>query len=193
MFQQDNKSKGADATSEGRAAIPRDPARLEGWADRDIMTANKDKSQVLPLDSGSPLQWQRLRTAWLVFSSAYKALDCRYPGLYKQEHGQGKSLSPSAQHLSDHIQNVSQVLTSYNAREASINWNQLRGGHQGSQGLRPRSAGRGRGNCACSTLGKGRSWGGNTEQCNCLWGDFQEDIFRQCKTQRQESMRDKRA
>lgn len=82
--------KEADATLQHRAAIQKDLARLEGWADRNVMIANKDKSKVPPLSLGSPLQCQRLQTAWLVFSSVYKALDCRYPGLYKQEHSQWK-------------------------------------------------------------------------------------------------------
>ncbi|KAK4806069.1 hypothetical protein QYF61_010278 [Mycteria americana] len=56
--------RSADTTVVGRTAIPRDVARLEGWANRNLMICNQDKSQVLPLRWAKALQRQRPATAW---------------------------------------------------------------------------------------------------------------------------------
>lgn len=55
-FADDTKLRGAVDMLKGRAAIQRDPFRLEEWANRHIMKFSKDKCQVLHLVRKSP--WQ---------------------------------------------------------------------------------------------------------------------------------------
>lgn len=100
-------------TLQGRAAIQRDPDRLEGWADRNLMKFNKDEHQVLHLGRKDPLQWHKLGAACL----AAEQLCGTLLGVMVQRRptasqdalagawplAQGMWLSPCTQHLWDCI------------------------------------------------------------------------------------------
>ena len=53
-FANDTKRRGVADRLAGRAAIPKDIGRLEGWANRNLMIASKDKPESLPWSGLSP-------------------------------------------------------------------------------------------------------------------------------------------